>query len=124
MYKLNTPKLVRQMTAPHRRTPKRRMIAEVLLVGLTLLWKSAEEQYQEDLWMARYVPQKLVIEYHCSRLMGVSLGIVTVELDVIPGTEISGYIFHFPANLSSEKIEKLYNLLRTLNITNYYEARY
>lgn len=124
MYKLNTPKLVMQLTPPHRRTPIRKRVAEVLLCGLTLLWKAAEEQSKIDLLYAVFVPQKAVIEFHCDRVTGLASGVITVELGTAPGTDITGYGFRFPANLNIEKLTALYDLIRTLNITNYYETRY
>lgn len=124
MYRLNTPKLVKQMTPPHRRTPKRKRVLEVLLQGLTLLWKSVEEQSKVDKLLAVFVPQKRVLEFHVNRVTGLAPGVITVELDVIPGTNISGYGFRFPADLNPDKINALYDLIRTLNITNYYETRY
>lgn len=124
MYRLNTPKLLKQITPPHRRTPKRKRVLEVLLHGLTLLWNRAEKQGRVDKLLAVFVPNKRVLEFHCERVTGLASGVITVELDVVPGTNISGYGFRFPADLNSEKIDALYDLIRTLNITNWYETRY
>lgn len=124
MYKLNTQKLIKQTTPPHRRTPIRIKVVEMLLAGLTLLWKSAKEQSEIDELLAAYVPQKKVIEFHVNRVTGLAPGIITVELGYVPGTNLTGFGFHSPANLNQQKRDKFYGLFKTLNITNYYETIY
>ena len=124
MYKLNTPKLVKQMTPPHRRTPIRQRVIEMLIEGLTLLWKSAEQQSEVDKLLAAYVPQRKVIEFHVNRVTGLAPGVITVELGYVPGTSLPGVGFRLPSNLSQEIVDKRNSLFKTLNITNYYDTIY
>jgi hypothetical protein len=124
MYRLNTPKLVKQITPPHRRTPKRKRVLEMLLHGLTLLWKDAEEQSKVDELLAAYVPQKKVIEFHINRVTGLAPGVITVELGYVPGTDLVGVGVRSPANLSQDIFDKVNILFKDLNITNRYGTIY
>lgn len=117
MFKLNLKRLIRQITIPNRRMPKRLKIAEVLLTGLNLLWEKAEKQYQTDLHLAKFVPQKKVIAFHLDRILEVPDGTIIVEDGIIPGTAIPTFIIsNIPDGLTVKQITEYNNFLINYNI--------